>query len=632
MMHVWMPLLQVAGSTSNGLVDVFAGLASFLLSLAIIVVTVSVIFLLGLFIWRIWKLGRVSSLLIEPLSNAMGNSDLDKLLPGLNQGLRETLATSLQTIRDRLDHMDRVNQTGQDDDENATWEVQERYALLPRSDSHYPVPEAITVARIDHLLTSLRDGNSGQARIPAQFVSLLMAPHGTRVVTTLQRRGDTLSGVQLGVSFEILDVEGKHAPVLRTFWDETGSTARGNSQLQGMTAPLSPTAAEPSANTTTVANGSGGNGGKRTSTASKTATAKLVQMQLAQAVDESRQQEGRYRELLKCAALWLGTEMVSRALSVDERRASHPLRLLVKGRRGRADRPSTQDSGQQAVLHNFIGYFHQAAALTCNDFPDSYRMAVRDFQQAISIDTQWYQPRENLADTYVMWAQSLMMQKQTGQEGKLMLQVPAGNTAKRYLYQALIHYDEAMRLFDEHGHTVPASHAGKHGDEGDSKTVERSIQLGKSTALLLIGDDENTKRAMRGVKFLRGESWDLEAERNAFLLYALARWYALADLWQLELPEGLTIPDASARQAAWRYLAYSLTRERRLWPSAAADPCFASLFPATSVTDSWEKLLLALARKNYETGATSQGAKQLSTLMGREFEEAIIAALQESVE
>ena len=37
---------------------------------------------------------------------------------------------------------------------------------------------------------------------------------------------------------------------------------------------------------------------------------------------------------------------------------------------------------------------------------------------------------------------------------------------------------------------------------------------------------------------------------------------ATVDLEQLELPEGLVAPDTNARQAAYRYLAYSLARER----------------------------------------------------------------------
>ena len=211
----------------------------------------------------------------------------------------------------------------------------------------------------------------------------------------------------------------------------------------------------------------------------------------------------------------------------------------------------------------------------------------------------------------------------------MTFQLPAGNRAKSYLYEALTNYDEAMRLFDQQEHTSPLGEAEKYGDAGDARAVERGIQLGKYTALLMLGGDENTKRALRGIKFLRGNQWHLEAEKDGFLLYALARWYALADLWQLELPDGLTIPDANARQAACRYLAYSLARERRLWACAAADPCFASLFSTAAPDCNREQLLLALTRKNYETRATSQGAKELSTLVGKEFEEAIISALSE---
>ena len=141
MVHGWMPLLFAVGGTSNRLVDVFAGLASFLLSLAMIVIAVSIIFLVGLFIRRVWKLGHTSHLVIEPLSNATGNSDLDKVLPGFDQVVRETLATSLQAIRERTRHIDGIDGMNQIDSDNN--EVTRVYALLLRSHSWYPVPEAL---------------------------------------------------------------------------------------------------------------------------------------------------------------------------------------------------------------------------------------------------------------------------------------------------------------------------------------------------------------------------------------------------------------------------------------------------------------------------------------------------------
>ena len=234
-----------------------------------------------------------------------------------------------------------------------------------------------------------------------------MAPRGTSIVITLQRRSDALSGAQVGVSVEILDMEGRHAPASRTFWDVAGPD--GNQPQPLTTTVLA--AVESPTNTTAAANGSSG---KRASTAAKTTAAKLAQLQVAQALDESRQQEERYRALLRCAALWLAGEMASRALLMDERRVD----LLFKRRRARVDKPPVQAVGQAAVMHNVVGYFYLTAALTSGDYPAFYRLAVREFQHAIALNTQWYQPYENLADSYVMWAQALMTQQQPGQAGK----------------------------------------------------------------------------------------------------------------------------------------------------------------------------------------------------------------------
>ena len=120
----------------------------------------------------------------------------------------------------------------------------------------------------------------------------------------------------------------------------------------------------------------------------------------------------RYRELLKPAIRWLAIELSRRE--------------IIAG--GSQFSSASQRQAYQAKVYNFFGMFSQNSGQSHGGF--FYTLAIEDLQGAIIVDPKWYQPYENLAETYTLIA---------GQEkGEKSL----------YLYnQAIANYNLAIALF-----------------------------------------------------------------------------------------------------------------------------------------------------------------------------------------
>ncbi|MEH2152049.1 hypothetical protein [Nostoc sp.] len=219
----------------------------------------------------------------------------------------------------------------------------------------------------------------------------------------------------------------------------------------------------------------------------------------------------RYRMLLKPSARWLALELCRREMVMA-------VPWSYFGRRRQR---------YQGQIHNFFGALNQASAPAHGNF--FYQLAIEDFKQAIYLYPHWYQPYENLAETY-----SILGQEAEGKEGI------------HWQRQAILQYDEAL-------------------EKCQDVSVERRITVRKSIAGLLTGDEIEIRAAKQKIEHILLE-WDDTSELNYRVLYDLACWYAIAHR------QNLSVENAVLK--ARRYLVYSLVRDRdRLfWDWAGKDP------------------------------------------------------------
>ena len=219
----------------------------------------------------------------------------------------------------------------------------------------------------------------------------------------------------------------------------------------------------------------------------------------------------RYRNLLGSAIRWLTLE-----LSRREMVAAVPWYYLGRKR----DR-------YQAKIYNFFGLLNLASAPTHGKL--FYYLAIEDLQQAIVLYPEWFQPYENLADTYSSFG---------------------GETSAKeclnYQHQALLQYDLALNACKD-------------------ESVKRRIRIGKAMAGLMIGDVNLILEAKHEIENLK-KGWDETSELNTRFLYNLAAWYAIAYRMNAGVKTALSL--------ARRYLVYALVRnsDRTIWEWAGKDP------------------------------------------------------------
>jgi hypothetical protein len=259
----------------------------------------------------------------------------------------------------------------------------------------------------------------------------------------------------------------------------------------------------------------------------------------------------RYVAILKAATRWLALE-----LSRREMIAAVPRIYLGSKQKYR---------GQ---IHNFFGVLNLASAPTHGTF--FYELAIEDLHQAIELAPDWYQPYENLANTY-----SALGRDTQGKEGVA------------WQRKAVLRYTDALeRVQDEN--------------------VKHRIQIGKATSQLLTSEKiliEEAKQEIQKVEM----DWDAAFEKDARFLYNLASWYALAK------HQGSV--GFHADKTARRYLAYSLVRDNSFWYWAGKDK------DLESIHDGLEDLKFELSKKLRQL-------IELPKLEGKEFTDAMDEVLK----
>ncbi len=219
----------------------------------------------------------------------------------------------------------------------------------------------------------------------------------------------------------------------------------------------------------------------------------------------------RYRKLLGSAIRWLALE-----LSRREMVAGVPWYYLGRKR----DR-------YQAKIYNFFGTLNLASAATQGKL--FYELAIEDLQQAIILYPEWFQPYENLADTYSNFGRET-----------------SDNECLNWQRQAILQYDRALNACED-------------------EFVKRRIRIGKAIAGLMTGNVNLIIEAKQEIEKLK-KGWDETSELNTRFLYNLAAWYAIAHRIDAEVKSALSL--------GRRYLVYALVRnsDRTLWEWAGKDP------------------------------------------------------------
>ena len=252
----------------------------------------------------------------------------------------------------------------------------------------------------------------------------------------------------------------------------------------------------------------------------------------------------RYRKLLSSAIRWLALE-----LSRREMVAAVPWYHLGQKR----DR-------YQAKIYNFFGALNLASAATQGKL--FYELAIEDLQQAIVLYPEWFQPYENLADTYSTFGRD------------------SGKECLNYQRQAILEYDRALNACIE-------------------ESVKRRIRIGKAMAGLMTGDVNLIQEAIAEIDKLKN-GWDETSELNTRFLYNLAAWYAIAHRINAQVKTPLLL--------ARRYLVYALVRnsDRTLWEWAGKDP------DLQGICEDYTELKFLMLKKLNEV-------PELPSLIGKDF-------------
>jgi tetratricopeptide (TPR) repeat protein len=336
--------------------------------------------------------------------------------------------------------------------------------------------------------------------------------------------------------------------------------------------------------------------------------------------------EDRYLALVEPVARGLAIEIAQRSMEAD-----------------------SKDKRHRAEVYNFIGAYHQSSAQAFKDFTFFYNLAIDDFKNAINLVPEWFQPYENLADTYVMIAQAMMVLRQPHknakkEEGRLLRPSAIVHTLSRGLitptssgYESIVgqttpSVSDNQDLIIENLYkalTLYRMLNEKPLIGSIDQTSKRLIQVGECSAQLMTGDKGLVLKAKGKIKEIQP---GILAEKDSRLLYNLACWYGmthyLPETYNTSSSQKFDITDAvdptqSALQAARRYVTYSLAldpdSDHDLWNWAPQDPSLAYISDANG----WKKLTSALTKKTYEV-------PNLSQLEGDKFKEAIDGVLEEA--
>lgn len=496
--------------------------------------SILIVILLGPFlIWRIWRLSQVSNLVIDTFNNSTGNADLDKVLSGLNQLTRQNLVPVIEGVRQRI----------------ITYRDQGPGKYDPSDQS--PPPATNVDQSLNNLLASLKGvPSAGPLQTALQLMSLLFTSRGIKVSITLQKRGDTPQ--IFGISLEVTDLQSRQGPKLFTFW-------------------------EPSPPPKTVSDDKSSNWLYKLIPLLETIQSHPAKKQVPDVV---KTPEDRFLTLLRPATRWLAIELTRRSMVAQMPRIR---RWEIKHYCSR--------------VYNFIGDFYQSSFLEYYHYADFGDMATNNFKLSIETDKEWFQPYENLADTYIIQV-----------KGERSI---SGKTDKELLYQAISRYNQASEHYRR--------------KEVLMVTVMRRLGISTAIAQLLTGDSDLIGEAKDLIEKIVSQetlvggqvpavrsgnaiandtmklveeipkiehTWQLDSEKDGQLLYNLALWYGISK----SMPEP-GFPDA--KLLARRYLIYSLVRDDSLWDMAISDSSFVDVF----TDDEFGTLKTIISRKMCEVPA-----------------------------
>lgn len=227
-----------------------------------------------------------------------------------------------------------------------------------------------------------------------------------------------------------------------------------------------------------------------------------------------------YEFLLKPAANWLALE-ISRIIMLEAR----PWRYRFPGNK----------TIYEAYIFNFFGYMNLSFQIWGHI--DFYKLALDNFNKAIDLDEDWYQPYENLGDTYSLKGQ------EEGKEGDDMQ------------CEAIIQYKKALNKT-------------KHIKNSTEKNmVESRIKISIALARLLTDKQDQINKAKKEIMNIVANHKYFEEEINPSSLYNLACWFALAKSKYKNTEQD------SIKKMAHLCLAYSLVRDRnkQLWNQIDVD-------------------------------------------------------------
>jgi tetratricopeptide (TPR) repeat protein len=351
-----------------------------------------------------------------------------------------------------------------------------------------PSPENTNKQTLTSLMTSVSEFTPTYIKSLLPFADIILAPRGMKVSCILQ------SGVKsdnLGISLKISDIREKQIPIFCTIHE----SSEHKKKLSGILA-------------------------KETVSDDDQRTKNIYE---------------RYVDLFEPTANCLALE-ISRMIMLD----SIPLWYRI---------PSHKKL-YQSYIYNFVGYLSLKFPIWGSFYV--YQLAIKNLKTAIELYEDWFQPYENLGDTYSLWGQVVQ-----GEEGVNLQQ------------EAVVQYKKAL---DKTKYIKNSS---------EIVMLKNRINVSIALADLLTGKEEKIKNAKLEIKKIVEIDNYLLEEKCARTLYNLACWYSIAKDKFNETEQKDVVKRAHI------FLAFSLVRDQDelLWNQVDLDRDLVNIRPFERITE-----------------------------------------------
>ncbi len=485
---------------------------------------------------------RPHELVVPRFTNASGDPSLDAVIDNLSHVGRAELVLQLKGLRQYMtQHWQRAGTPG-------LRPIDPALDALERSF----LPKEVRDQRISQLIASVADVAPGDTKPLIQLLHAVTPPKGTRIAVTLLRRANDRGAV--GIGMEITDLAGE---------------PRGGRLILWESPPLSGTAV---------------GAAKPAPTLPKLVSLWLARKGKVEQPEAPPSLGSRYEALLPAAARWLAYQMTEREFL----RANWQI-------------PPHLKPVHEARVHYFLGVFKGGEARQGEPYTFFFEEGLEHCRAAIGhcrrADAPWYRPHQCVADTLVEYGRTLARNASSFAPGeispgtaKYVDAIKEYKTAQRLVAAELRtlvmervwllvgdgQLDAAQRLIEderltgaqrwvEEARPVVASGLGLRPPnarllqptprEVELRSARNSLAIGRATALLLLGGETYTRRAVEEIA--RVMQRDLSAEPMEGVLIDLAIWCAIAATCNLPAPD-----PAAARRLARRYLVYGLVKDK----------------------------------------------------------------------